>query len=176
MFKGLGLKADSAFSKIYRRFRKPVFRFISFKVKDAEAAEELTQEVFLKVYRARDSYQAEYAFSSWLWAIVRNTITDHLRAFRTVTETESAAEIEPEQIPCPRQTAEAMVISRDQRRNLHQMMKALTRQQRRVLWLRAVHQLSYDEISARLGISIASVKNLCYRAKLSLAQGLVAAA
>ena len=50
------------------------------------------------------------------------------------------------------------------------MLKVLTPLQKKVIWLRIIHQLSFDEISAKLGLSLTAVKNLAYRAKLSLQQ------
>ena len=66
------------------------------------------------------------------------------------------------------------MIRKDERRNMLKLMRSLTRMQKRVLWLRIIHQLSYEEISRNLGMSLSAVKNLAYRAKLSLTEGLVA--
>ena len=72
-------ESHEAFSKVYQRFSKPLLHYIRSRISDPEVAEELTQEVFLKAYRFRDSYQERYALSTWLWTIARNTISDHLR-------------------------------------------------------------------------------------------------
>jgi DNA-directed RNA polymerase specialized sigma24 family protein len=61
-----------------------------------------------------------------------------------------------------------MAIRKDERRNYIKMMRSLTRMQKRVLWMRVIHQLSYEEISRKLGMSLSAVKNLAYRARISL--------
>ena len=162
---------EEAFAKLYKRFHKPILRFVQSKISDDEVASELTQEVFIKVFRFRESYQEQYALSTWLWTIARNTISDHLRGKKIHLESDlpgSEPAMTLEEIPSPQKNAEALVIKKDQRRSFLGLMKSLTRPQKRVLWLRAVHQLSFPEISKRLGLSLSAVKNLAYRAKLTL--------
>lgn len=166
---------DSAFSSIYSRFKKPIFQYVANRITDIQVAEELTQEVFLKVYRFHESYDKQYAFSTWLWSIARNTVYDALRKTK-IRESELGECVEaPErldEIPCRRSNAEALLHKKDLRRNLVKLMKPLTQLQKRVLWMRVVHQYSYAEISKQLGLSLAAAKNLAYRAKLTLSQSL----
>lgn len=161
-------ESHEAFSKVYQRFSKPLQNYIRSRISDPEIAEELTQEVFLKAYRFRASYQERYALSTWLWTIARNTISDHLRG-----KTFEDSGIPAEELACDRPCAESVVIRKDERRNILRMMRRLTRMQKRVLWMRVIHQLSYEEISRSLGMSLSAVKNLAYRAKLTLTEGLV---
>ena len=150
------------FSRVWDRYRKPILRYVAVRVPNDEIANELTQEVFLKAYRFRESYSEKYAFSTWLWTIARNTVADHLRGNRV-----EGAEL-PEDLPCPGACPETRALARDERRIFLRVMRGLTRAQRRVLRLRFVHQLSYPEISRKLGISLTAVKNLAYRAKQTL--------
>jgi RNA polymerase sigma-70 factor (ECF subfamily) len=163
---------EQAFSKIYDRFRKPILKFVRSRIHDDEVSNEITQEIFLKVYRFRENYQEEYAFSTWLWTIARNTICDHIRGHKggtTYHEGMGEKEIAPDDLPSFQQHAEAILTRKDERRSLLKMMKSLTRFQKRVLWMRVIHQLSYSEISKKLGISLSAVKNLAHRAKQALA-------
>lgn len=162
MFKVLNNGHD-AFAKVYRKFSSPLRQYVRSKISDPEVAEELTQEVFLKAYRFRDSYQERYAVSTWLWTIARNTVTDHLRGLKP-----EGTDHLTEELPCARPCAESVVIRKDDRKTYLRMLRSLTRMQKRVIWMRVIHQLSYEEISKRLNMSLSAVKNLAYRGKLSL--------
>src|SRR3954451_5807073 len=94
-------ESHDAFAKIYERFRKPLLHFVRSRISDPAVAEEITQEVFLKAYRFRDSYQERYALSTWLWTIARNTVSDHLRGPRP-----EASSVETEELACGRPCAE----------------------------------------------------------------------
>ena len=159
------------FETLYRRFKLPIFRYLKLKISDEAIAEELTQEVFLKAYRFRESYQDRYSVSTWLWTIAKNTVSDHLRKTRlpsdqqTDLDGESAA---AESVACERPCPEGRILIKEQRRNFLRMIRSLTRPQKRVLWMRLIHQLSYEEISNQLRLSNSAVKNLVYRAKLRL--------
>jgi RNA polymerase sigma-70 factor, ECF subfamily len=162
MFK-LWNESHEAFSKVYERFRKPLLQFVKMRISDPAIAEELTQEVFLKAYRFRDSYQDRYALSTWLWTIARNTVSDHLRGPR-----HESSSVETDELACDRPCAERMAIHKEDRRTFLKMLRQLTRPQKRVIWMRVIHQLSYEEISRKLGLSLSAVKNLAHRAKTSL--------
>ena len=164
--------SDDAFTKIYDRFKKPILRYISARLSDAQVAEEVVQDIFLKVYRFRANYSPEYAFSTWLWSISKNTVSDFLRVSRNShAENRQALPdvLHPEELACTLLNAESLAIGKcekkSKRRRLVEMMKSLTRLQKRVLWMRNVHDLSDGEISVRLGLTLPSVKNLAYRAK-----------
>jgi RNA polymerase sigma-70 factor (ECF subfamily) len=158
---------EKAFEELYRRYRKPIFQYVIARVPDVENAEDLTQEIFLKIYRFRDSYQENYAFSTWLWAIAKNSVADFLRVRKEclVSDPEAA-----EEVPCGAQNAESILLKKDRRKKLRRLARGLTRPQRRVLWLHLVHHLSFVEISKRLNLSLTAVKNLAYRARLRLVE------
>ncbi len=161
--------SSEAFTKLHVRFSRPILRYVSGRISDLETAEEITQEIFLKAFRFRESYQERYAFSTWLWTIARNTVSDHLRSGKTEDPLSEPAQIED--MACDRPCAETSAIRKDQFRSLLKSLQPLTRLQKRVVWMRAIHQLSYEEISCKLGLSISAVKNLAYRAKLTLTDG-----
>lgn len=160
--------SHDAFAKVYRKFSKPLHQYVRSKISDPAIAEELTQEVFLKAYRFRGSYQERYALSTWLWTIARNTIHDHLRGLSPLGQDDETG---PDELACERPCAESVAIRKDERRTYLKMLRSLTRMQKRVIWMRVIHQLSYEEISKNLGMSLSAVKNLAYRAKQSLHQG-----
>lgn len=156
---------ELVFTKIYSKFKRPVFRYISMRVGDLAVAEEITQDVFLKVYRFREQYDPTRAFSSWLWTIARNTIADWGRG-RELIQAEGC----PDELPALEDCVETKLIRKSDRKNLMRLGRKLTHQQKRVLWLRFVHHFSYDEIATKLGLSLSAVKSLIYRAKTTLSE------
>jgi RNA polymerase sigma-70 factor (ECF subfamily) len=171
-----------AFEEIYRRHRRLVLRALRPGVGDRETADDLAQEVFLKAHRFRESYRPEFALSTWLRAIARNTLHDWLRA-RSGTPLERLVALpaapgdEPlspvERLPSPEPGPERWLHRRHERRRLRELLRGLTRPQRRVVWLRVVRELPYAEIAKLLGMSLDAVKCLGYRARqaLQLAEG-----
>jgi len=70
---------DHSFDGVYAHYRRPIWQYILNKTKSKEIAEVLTQDVFLKAYRERESFNPKFRFSAWLWTIARNTVTDWYR-------------------------------------------------------------------------------------------------
>lgn len=162
--KSLRESSAETFGRIYQRFRHPILSYVRARVQDQEVAEEITQDIFMKVFRFRAGYQERFAFSTWLWTIAKNTVSDHLRGRRDRSD-QFDTEIQAEEIPCTGSNAESRILEKDERRKIFKKLRSLTRLQKRVLWMRLIHQLSYEEISKRLGLSLAAVKNLIYRSR-----------
>jgi RNA polymerase sigma factor (sigma-70 family) len=159
---------ENAYAKLYSRFHTPILKYVKTRIRDEEVACELTQEVFIKMFRFREAYQEEYAFSTWLWTIARNTVSDHLRGAQSQRLQLAQEEISAEELPCTLKNAEALLLKKDQRRSFMIAIRSLTRPQKRVIWMRMIHQLSYSEISQKLGVSQTAVKNLAFRARGAL--------
>ncbi len=164
------------FPQIYTKLKTPILQYVRRTVRDGETAEELTQEVFLKAYRARETFDGERGFTTWLWTIARNTVCDwhrkhaddfrrvHERALPDGTEGESICET----LPCSALDAEALISKRGDHLLLMGKLRNLTKLQRKVLLLRVVRGLTYEEIAKRLGLSISSAKCAFYRARIAL--------
>lgn len=163
------------FESVYRRFKKPILVHVLGKVKNPHTAEEITQEVFIKAFRFRGKFDPRFEFSTWLWAIANNTITDWFRKMgRSMACLEEIAN-EPTEIdalPSPTLNPELALLEKTHRTKLAQAMTRLTEPQKRALLLRLIHQLSYHEIARKLGLSLSAVKCLVHRAKLTLIRGL----
>lgn len=169
---------SSAFSEVYRLHHKTVVSQIARQVSDPAAADELAQEVFLKAHRFRTTFKPGHAFQAWLRVIARNTVFDWLRkhggelarmGFSHADDSEgSICEEIASDAPC----AESLLIRKSDRRHLRKALRSLTRMQRRVLFLSVIRQLPYSEIARILGVSVASVKCLAYRARAALSEGL----
>src|SRR4051812_15421890 len=120
----------------YEKYYKPILKFVRTRIAEHSVAEEVTQEVFLKAHRFRASYREEYAFSTWLWAIARNTVCDYLRAVRHSPNDGFAVTDETEfvfdELPSPHQNAETMLMKDEQRRSVLLLFARLSKLQKRV--------------------------------------------
>lgn len=152
-----------SFEEIYAALKAPVMRYALRVLRVRESAEELTQEIFIKLFRFRGSYKSDHPFLGWFWTLARNATVDWLRL--NASSASGADELVEDQLACKGPGMEAVLVHRSFRRELLGHLKVLTRLQRRVLWLRFVHELSYQEIARKLGTSLDAVKCAAYRAR-----------
>jgi RNA polymerase sigma-70 factor, ECF subfamily len=167
----------AAFETLFRRWAGPLLRYLERMLGEAGAAEELVQEAFLRVHRARASYRPDARFSSWLYRIGTNLALNELRrpARRAPHGSVEGAEGEGEPLPAaPESTSEDLVDARREVRALDRALRELPERQRAALWLVAVEGHSYAEVAGSLEISEAAVKALVHRARTSLAAQLAA--
>ena len=158
-----------AFTEIYQRFLKPIQNYVSLRIPNEDIAQEVAQEIFLKAYRFSSSYRMSFAFTTWLWTIARNTVSDFMRRPEAEQIRNPHEQLEPDQLPAAGPGAEAIILIKSGRKLLFRISRKLTANQRRALWMRTVGQLSYREISVRLDTSISAAKCLVHRAKQQLA-------
>jgi RNA polymerase sigma-70 factor (ECF subfamily) len=164
---------DGAFDRLFERWAGRVLRFVARMVKEPGVAEDLVQETFLRVWRARARYQPEARFSTWLFTIAGNAARNELRRpFRGKPhdslddEREGAAiELAAEDPP-----ADEVVDARRSGAGIEAALAGLPERQREALWLCAVEGLSYAEVAAALKTSEPSVKALIHRARVALAR------
>jgi len=162
---------DWAFNEIYARFLKPIRSYVGSRVSNDPIAQELTQEIFLKMFRFASSYQYGFAFTTWLWTIARNTVADFRRRplLEQLPELQQAR-IPAEEAPAADPGADELMERKRLRRMIYRVSRALSPVQRRILWMRLVVQLPYQEIARRLDLTVAGARSLVHRAKLVLQQ------
>jgi len=164
---------DTQFELIYSSYYRRVLKFVQRYVNVEAPAEELTQDIFLKIYKNLKSYSPHYEFNSWLWSISKNTVFDYLRKLKSSLSQFRAIEDFPlllESTPMQLKTAEEVLIERDDDQSIHELISSLPPHQREILTLRFVHQFSYQEISKTMNLSLSAVKSLLYRTKQTLLQ------
>jgi RNA polymerase sigma-70 factor (ECF subfamily) len=151
--------ASGAFSKLFERYKQPLFGFFRRRVADPAHAEELAQETFLAVLRGASRYQATALFRTWLYAIAFKILRAHRRkaAFRATFLGG------PAEIPDP-----AAAGSLDVEVMVRQAVGTLDAVDREVLLLREFEQLSYAEIASILGLPLNTVRSRLFRARLAL--------
>ncbi len=154
----------AAFTQLFTRYKQPLFGFFRRRIADSAAAEELTQETFLAVLHARDSYKPSALFRTYLYAIAFN----HLRAYRRKAAFRStflSATSDTE--PASEDTLLPELLLRD-------AVQKLTASEREILMLREFEELSYAEIAELLNLPLNTVRTRLFRARTGLREILTA--
>ena len=153
-----GAGEASAFETLYSRHRGPLFRFMLHQVRDHSTAEELYQDVWQRVITARARYQPDARFSTWLFQIAHNRLTDHWRALQhrppapADAEERTIREADPE-------TPERQLSAFEERRRLQLALEELPADQREVVLLRLEQELSLEQIGQITGVGRETVKS-----------------
>jgi RNA polymerase sigma-70 factor (ECF subfamily) len=148
----------SAFELLYSRHRGPLFRFMLHQVREHGTAEELYQDVWQRVISARRRYTPEAKFSTWLFQIAHNRLTDHWRSLQHRppapfdAEERTAREADP-------QTPERQLSAFEERRRLQLALEELPAEQREVVLLRLEQELSLEQIGEITGVGRETVKS-----------------
>ncbi len=152
------VEGDSlAFRQIYEDYQGRIFLFAYRLTKSKAAAEEIVQEVFVKLWERREKLNVEKNFSAYILTITKNLVLDGLR--RAALDKKAQRQIYAHMQALRSSPAEQMVQKELER--LHrQAINSLSPQRRRVYLLSREEELSYEQIAARLGISRNTVRNI----------------
>jgi RNA polymerase sigma-70 factor (ECF subfamily) len=160
---------ERAFSLIVRAYETPVYNYVLRLVGDRALAEDLTQEVFLRVYQGLPKFSLRCRFTTWLFQVTKNRVLDELRA----VERRPRAVVCLDDIP-PLEVLDAPVERVEAMDAVWRAVNDLTVDLKMALLLRDVVGLSYTEIADSLEITLATVKWRIYKAReevqLSLAR------
>jgi RNA polymerase sigma-70 factor (ECF subfamily) len=159
----------SAFDALFARWARPLLRYLERMVRDAGAAEELVQEAFLRVYRARERYEPDARFSTWLYRIATNLALNELRRPRRRDPHDSLDAPDAQPLAAGSPPADEEVDARRRVERLELALAELPERQRAALWLTAVEGLSSAEVAESLEVSESAVKALVHRARSGLA-------
>jgi RNA polymerase sigma-70 factor (ECF subfamily) len=173
----LELKAGNmdAFDVLLAKYRKPIVHFMFRMVHNQAVAEELAQEVFLRVYRSRETYRAEARFSTWLYRIATNLGVNHARDTRhersastvyldeTDTETGTTPDV-ADRTP----SAEANLLRRERMKAIRQHVMALPERQKTAVLMHKYEDMDYKQIGEVLKLSESATKSLLFRAYQTL--------
>ena len=156
-----------AFDTLFERWSARLLHYLERMLRDPGAAEELTQEVFLRVYRSRDRYRAEARFSTWLYRIATNLALNELRRPHR-RDPHKSVEEGPE-LAARSPAVDAVVHARRESESVREVLEELPEKQRAALLLAALEGCSYAEIAETLEVSEKAVKALVHRARTGLA-------
>ena len=170
---GVPKAREEAFGFLVGKYRTPVVHFLYRMVHEPALAEELAQEVFLRVYRARKSYRPQAKFTTWLFRIATNVALNALRDGRMRRTRETSLDADTGQRPAPqgpwevadpRGTVEQKMIERERGEQIRRAVDALPEKQRLAVLLHKYQELDYGEIAAILDCSESALKSLLFRA------------
>lgn len=160
---------EEAFVKLYRRYRNKLFNFARRLLRDDAVAEEATQDVLLKLYRARASYSPKSRFSTYAFRIATNHCLNLLgKKERAVVDRAKAVDVAPDRKATPEQAAAAG----EMRQKVASALSTLPDNQATALVLSHYEGMSYQEIADVLGVSVSAVKSLVFRARDSMMRSL----
>lgn len=155
----------AAFEALLGRYRRPVFNFVLRMVGERGPAEELYQDVWLKVIERCDDFRGDAKFSTWLYAIARNLCLDHRRKMRFRTHAPlDLSNPGPVlgaggRLANPGPSTEQLAIARHTRDRIAGAVQALPEEQREVFLLRQLQGLSFQQIAEIVGIPTNTAKS-----------------
>jgi RNA polymerase sigma-70 factor (ECF subfamily) len=161
---------EASFDLLLRRYRTPVVNFLFRMLRDSATAEDLAQEVFLRVYRARKQYSPTAKFTTWLFRIATNLALNSIRDNRhrqiedsldAPIETEDAS---PRELPSRDLPVDERMIERDRCAFIRRAVDGLPEKQRVALLLHKYEEMDYSEIARILDCSESALKSLLFRA------------
>lgn len=168
----------AAFELLVAKYHRKIIRLVSRLVRDSAEVEDVTQEAFIKAYRALPQFRGESAFYTWLYRIAVNTAKNHLatQGRRAPTSTEANAEeaetfAEADQLR-DINTPESMLMSKQIAQTVNSAMEALPDELRTAITLREIEGLSYEEIAEAMGCPIGTVRSRIFRAREAIASRL----
>ena len=169
---------EQSFELLLQRYRTPLVNFIFRMVRSREQAEDLAQEVFIRVYRAREEYVPSAKFTTWLFRIATNLALNSLRDHRyqklemsidapLSTDAENGDERTFE-IAERRPTIEQELVEQARKQMIRHAIEKLPEKQRAAVLLHKYQELDYAEIAKILSCSESALKSLLFRAYESL--------
>ena len=169
-----------AFNLLVKKYQPKVRRLIGRFIADSAEVEDLSQEAFIKAYRAIAQFQGKSAFYTWLYKIAVNTAKNHLITRRkkrhgTIDLPLEVEKDEKEQAAAfvaDFQSPEDLLISQEIAKTVQKALNKLSDELRQAIELREFEGLAYDEIAKQLNIPIGTVRSRIFRARESIATDL----
>jgi len=170
---------ESAFVYLVQKYRRPMVGFMYRMCHNASTAEELAQEVFLRVYRSRTSYEPSAKFSTWLYRIATNLAVNHARDTRHERPENTVRLDEPNQetgttpdLADDSLSAEEQILKRERLAAIRNKVNALPERQRLAVIMHKYQQMDYRQIADVLKLSESATKSLLFRAYETLREQL----
>ncbi len=170
---------QSAFDYLVQKYRRPLISFMYRMARNAAVAEDLAQEVFLRVYRSRESYEASAKFTTWLYRIATNLAVNHARDTRKERPEVTVSLDEPDDetgmtvdVADSRMTVEQNLLRRERLLAIRAKVEALPERQKLAVIMHKYQQMDYKQISEVLKLSESATKSLLFRAYETLREQL----
>jgi RNA polymerase sigma-70 factor (ECF subfamily) len=170
---------ESAFDYLVQKYRRPLVSFMYRMARNTAAAEDLAQEVFLRVYRSRHTYEASAKFTTWLYRIATNLAVNHARDTRHERPEVMVSLDEPDEetgttldVPDAAVTAEESLVRRERLLAIRAKVEALPERQKLAVIMHKYQQMDYKQIADVLKLSESATKSLLFRAYETLREQL----
>lgn len=170
---------DSCFDYLIEKYRKPILHFMFRMVHNQAVAEELAQEVFLRVYRSRHTYRAEARFTTWLYRIATNLGVNHARdtKYERTAQSVYLDEPDPETGTTPdladqTPTVEEDLVRAERLKAIRDHVMTLPERQRMAVLMHKYQGMDYKQIGEVLKLSESATKSLLFRAYQTLRERL----
>jgi RNA polymerase sigma-70 factor (ECF subfamily) len=167
-----------AFELLVEKYQRKLARLLSRFIRDPAEVEDVTQEAFIKAYRALPAFRGDSAFYTWLYRIGINTAKNYLMAMgrRAPTSTEVEAEEaegfeEGEQLR-DINTPESVLLSNEIARTVNATIESLPEELRRAIQMREIEGMSYEDIAQAMDCPIGTVRSRIFRAREAIAEQL----
>lgn len=166
---------EGSFEELVKRYQRPIAAYVYRMVGDHDAALDLTQEIFIKIYSSLSRYRPEFKFSTWIYKIAHNAAIDHLRrgASRETAIGSSEDDRPAITVDSRRLTPEQESERNERCSEIETVVQMLPAAYRELIVLRHSNDLSYDEIAEVTGLPLGTVKNRLFRAREAMRDLLV---
>ena len=167
-----------AFELLVEKYQRKLARLLSRLIRDPNEVEDVTQEAFIKAYRALPSFRGDSAFYTWLYRIGINTAKNYLVAMgrRAPTSTEVEAEeaegLEGGELLRDINTPESLLLTKEIGVTVNTAIEALPEELRSAIQLRELEGMSYEEIAKLMDCPIGTVRSRIFRAREAIADRL----
>tara|TARA_R100001143_G_C3361331_1_gene136742 strand:+ start:37101 stop:37730 length:630 start_codon:yes stop_codon:yes gene_type:complete len=168
---------QDAFKALMNKYQKPLYYHIIKMVKNNEQVEDIIQESFVKAFSNLDSYNTNYAFSTWLYRITTNHTIDYLRKKKlqttSIDEPIRAKDGEMQMQIVGNAETDRKIIRKERKKIVSDAIQNLPEKYREVIEMRHLEELSYQEISEQLDLPLGTVKAHIFRAREMLYKALI---
>src|ERR1700734_392185 len=168
-----------AFDYLVQKYRRPLVSFMYRMARNTAAAEDLAEEVFLRVYRSRHTYEASAKFTTWLYRIATNLAVNHARDTRHERPEVTVSLDEPDEetgvtldVADAKVTAEEALVRRERMLAIRSKVEALPERQKLAVIMHKYQQMDYKQIAEVLKLSESATKSLLFRAYETLREQL----
>ncbi|MFZ6011368.1 MAG: RNA polymerase sigma factor [Bacteroidota bacterium] len=149
---------------LFERYNKRIFNFLARMTMDRELAEDLTQNVFLRIIKYRNSYREGLKFQSWIYQVARNVFSDHYQAHKN----KFSDFVDVEKIGDHMADRDDAEEQDEKEKLLHRSLARLSEEQRELLILTRFQQMKYEEVAQIMDTTVANIKVKVHRAILKL--------
>lgn len=147
-------------SVLFERYNKRIFNFLARMAMDRELAEDLTQNVFLRIIKYRNSYREGARFQSWIYQVARNVFSDHYQAHKN----KFSDFVDVEKVSDHLQDPEENEAVDEREKLLQRSMAMLNEEQRELLVLTRFQHMKYEEVAVIMDTTVANIKVKVHRA------------